>query len=251
MSFTAVTYNILAQAYCHPDRYPHSSERDLAAGPRRALLLDRIAALNADLYLLQEVEEDALAAILARLPGHAGEYAQRLGRPDGCALLYRRAAFSLTGVRTLRYRAEEQVALIGSLAQDGHALCAVSTHLRWQPQRTPFDSHVGRRQLAELLEALPEGVSPLVCGDFNALSESPPLSQAMSAGLRLSCRSQRPWDTTNINGRRRKLDYLLYEPAWLSPAPGTLPRLERNTPMPSPSEPSDHLPVKVRFDWRR
>jgi hypothetical protein len=62
-----------------------------------------------------------------------------------------------------------------------------------------------------------------------------------------SCRSQRPWDTCNINGRCRKIDYLLYSEGRLEPKPGTLPQLTRTTPLPSLTEPSDHLPLAVEF----
>ena len=75
----------------------------------------------------------------------------------------------------------------------------------------------------------------------------PPVHAALDRGLRLSCRSQRPWDTVSIGGRCRKLDYLLYTPATLSPRPGTLPRLRSDTAMPSAIYASDHLPVCVEF----
>lgn len=250
MHFTAVTFNVLAQAYAHPDRYPHSSPADLDARRRRALLLERVAAFNADLYLLQEVEQDAFDDIAAALPEHEGHYGQRIGRPDGCAVFVRTARLPIVGLDVFRYTVEEQVAIVVAMEQAGRRFIAVSTHLRWQPPGTPPGDHTGYRQLEELLGALPDGVPRLICGDLNANSQSAPISLARARGLRLSCRSQRPWDTTNINGRRRKLDYLLYDPGAWAPQPGTLQKLERNTPMPSQTEPSDHLPVDVRFDWR-
>ena len=128
---------------------------------------------------------------------------------------------------------------------EGHRVGVVSTHLQWA---RPGGSHPGRAQLAALLDALDSEHGWLVCGDFNANSQSEVLQEAYDRGWSLSCRSQRPWDTTNINGRRRKLDYILYRrDGALVPSPGRLPRLERDTPMPSASHPSDHLPVVVDF----
>ncbi|MEL6343266.1 MAG: endonuclease/exonuclease/phosphatase family protein [Myxococcota bacterium] len=249
MHFTATTWNVLAQAYAHPDRYPFSSTEDLAAGPRRALLLRRIREMDADLFLFQEVEDDLFHQLTDVLPEHDGVYAQRLGRPDGCALFTRRSVFTVESVETLRYKAEEQVAIIATLAQAERRMAVAATHLRWQAPRTTPDKHLGALQLAELMAAIPNDLPRIIGGDFNANSQSLPLMQAMAQGLRLSCRSQRPWDTTNINGRRRKLDYLLYDPSWMTPTPGTLPKLQRDTPMPSSTEPSDHFAVSVRFDW--
>ena len=102
--------------------------------------------------------------------------------------------------------------------------------------------------MLELLDHL--GPGPLiVAGDLNSLSEGPAVRAALARGLRLACRRQRPWDTCNIGGRRRKLDYLLYRPAHLDPTPAPRPRLRRDDPLPSLTQPSDHLPVAVSFRW--
>ena len=251
MSLSFVTYNVLAQAYAHADRYPNSPPEALRAGPRRALLLKRITDFDADVYLLQEVEADLFAALVSALPGHEGRYAPRGdGRPDGVALFVRRSAAALRDERTVRYVCEPQVALVARLEVGARSLWVASTHLRWQAPRTAPSAHIGRQQLAELIAAMPAGAPRIIGGDLNANSQSPVIVEAEASGFRLSCRTQRPWDTTNINGRRRKIDYLLYEPQALLPEPGTLPRLERRTPMPSMTEPSDHLPLWVRFSWR-
>ena len=147
--------------------------------------------------------------------------------------------------------------MLATADQGGHRLGIVSTHLRWQPQRTAREDHLGRLQLLEILARIdriaqaPDAPEAwIVAGDFNALSESVVLQAAFERGLRISCRQQRPWDTVNIDGKRRKLDYLLYEPRHLAPDPGELPQLQRDTPMPSDRFPSDHLPVRVEYAWR-
>jgi endonuclease/exonuclease/phosphatase (EEP) superfamily protein YafD len=120
--------------------------------------------------------------------------------------------------------------------------------LRWQADSTPKNEHIGHAQLQELLTHIEEDAARwLVVGDFNATSDSEVLRGAYARGWEESCRSLRPWDTTNINGRCRKLDYLLYRTGQLIPEPMPLPRLERTTPMPSKEHPSDHLPVSVRY----
>src|SRR5690606_10042676 len=126
------------------------------------------------------------------------------------------------------------LALLAALDDGGRRLCVASTHLEWEPQSTPAHAHTGCKQLVELLDAragfAPEGSPWLVGGDFNAISQSPPVDAALARGLRWSCRSQRPWDTCNLNRKRRTIDYLLYTPEHLVPFPGVLPKLGRETP---------------------
>lgn len=259
MPFSVVTWNVLAQAYIKPGRYDHVPTAALQPEPRRQLLLEQIVAQDADIYCLQELEPDCLAAIEQALGGrYAVVYGQKRERPDGSAVLVRRDTASIVQHEILHFEAIEpgwdHLAVLALLQLGAHRLAVVSTHLRWQPARVPREQHLGRRQLLEILarrEALlGDWPAWLIAGDFNALSESVVLQAALERGLRLSCRSQRPWDTVNIDGRRRKLDYLLYTPEHLAPAPGVLPRLERSTPMPSEIHPSDHLPVAVTYTWR-
>lgn len=259
--FSVVTYNVLAQAYVRRDRYESSPEDALAPDARQRLLLARIAELNADIYCLQEVEPEVHEAVARRLgAAYTGAYEQKRGRPDGCSVFARRERFAVTSTRALRYRArdrgDEQLALIAECVERRaeRPLTIASTHLRWQKRETPPSRHVGRLQMIELLDHLQQRVPTdqtwLLAGDLNALSDSVVLRAALDRGAQLSCRAQRPWDTVNINGRRRKLDYLLFPRDHLHPTPGALPRLRRDTPMPSTREPSDHLPLRVEYSWR-
>lgn len=251
LEFSAATYNVLADAYVRPDRYPLSPPAALASGPRRQLLLARIAALDVDLLCLQEVEAAAHAAIAATL-GDAwlGLYAARPRRPDGASLFVRRERLTLQGHETLHYRSpgsDDQLALIARLRLGPHALQIACTHLQWCRDDTPADAHTGRAQLLELIDHLGTGSSEtIIAGDLNATSQSPVIQAARDRGLALGAATQRPWDTCNANRRPRKLDYLLHT-AGLRPHPHPLPRLQRDTPMPSLTEPSDHLPLRVDF----
>lgn len=253
MSFNAVTYNVLAQSYIRPDRYPGVPPEHLEPAARQRLLVSHIAALDADLLCLQEVEPALLAALERVLgAGHTTRYAQRPSRPDGCAIITRDSAFTINSCETLHYTIGDQLALIVQLTHAGTPLVVASTHLRWQPRSTPPQQHIGHLQMQELLAALEATGTParILAGDLNAISQSIVVSGAEVRGMALSCRSQRPWDTTNIGGRCRKIDYLLHTPGTLSPSPGVLPRLRRDTLLPSASEPSDHLALSVRFQIR-
>lgn len=253
--FSAATYNVLANTYVKPERYRGCPPGSLEPGPRRRLLLDRIAGLDVDLLCLQEVEADAHEAIAARLgEGFAGVYAKRHGRPDGASLFARRSCLSLDRHEVLHYRAhadgDDQLALIGHLRVGSHRLVVASTHLQWCADATAPEQHTGRAQMIELLDQLArvgEGATTMVAGDLNATSQSPVIAAALERGLVLGARTQRPWDTCNANGRPRKLDYLLVSAGRLEAHPGSLPTLRRDTPMPSLTEPSDHLPLRIDF----
>ena len=254
MSFNAVTWNILADAYIKPSRYEHVEPQALDPARRRALLLDTIAAQAADLYMLQEVEPDALAAILERLgPGYTGHLERRAGRPDGCALIARAATATIEAVEGVTHTRGRAHTLIARLRVEGYALHVASTHLTWAAPGTTDADHAGLAQLHELLAhraTLPPETPWIIAGDLNTISTSPVIRAAQEAGLKLACRRQRPWDTCNINRKRRKLDYMLYTPGALHPEPGALPQLERDTPMPSATYASDHLPVEVTWRWQ-
>jgi mRNA deadenylase 3'-5' endonuclease subunit Ccr4 len=250
--FSAATYNILADAYVRRDRYRSSPPSTLEPGPRRRLLLDRIAALDVDLLCLQEVEPAAHEAIAARLgEGFVGAYAKRERHPDGASLFARRSCLGLERCETVRFRDDDdRLALIGHLRLGERRLIVASTHLQWCPDGTPAERHVGRAQMIELLDHLAAeggGATWIVAGDLNATSQSSVVAAATERGLVLSARNQRPWDTCNANGRPRKLDYLLVSAGHLDPRPGALPALRRDTPMPSLTEPSDHLPLRIDF----
>lgn len=254
LHFTAATYNVLANAYVRPQRYPDSPAAALEPVARRARLLERIAKLDVDLLGLQEVEPDAHEAIAARLgDAYLGIHAMRPGRPEGCSVFLRRSKVALLDSRVHHYAArsdDHQLALIVRVAIGDVVLAFATTHLQWCPDETSPDEHVGHRQMVELLDQLDaseQGHPWLVSGDFNAISRSCVLEAALARGLAFGAAKLRPWDTCNANRRPRKLDYLLYTRERFVPNPDPLPTLRRDTPMPSLVEPSDHLPLRIAF----
>ncbi|MFC4009375.1 endonuclease/exonuclease/phosphatase family protein [Nonomuraea purpurea] len=254
-TFTAVTYNVLAQSFAHPDRYPLCPPEALDPAYRHPLLRTRVEGLAADLLCLQELEPAIYEGLRARLETtHDAAYVQRSHRPDGLAVFARRSLFGGFEHHELHFGAQRRrgndLALIVRLTLDGLPLHIACTHLAWQPESTPRGEHVGYCQMLELL-AHRDATAPddtwIFAGDFNAISQSIVIAAALELGMDESCRSQRPWDTCAINGRRRKLDYLLFSTGRLEPRPGVLPQLFRDTALPSLTEPSDHLPLRVDF----
>ena len=243
--FRVVSYNILAESFVRR----HEQSNPIDAKVRRERLLAQLASFDADVLALQEVEADMFRAIRGHLgSGYRAVHALRKGAPDGSAIFARADIIDHQERHfDLGKRGKGRLSLLATMNLDGGPVGIVSTHLQWQGRETSPKNHLGRQQLVELLDDLDPRYPWIVCGDFNANSTSSVLQAAYDRSWELSCRAQRPWDTTNINGRRRKIDYLLYKPGELSPSPGQMPRLERDTPLPSLTHPSDHLPVSVDF----
>ena len=152
----------------------------------------------------------------------------------------------------LRYAVPgSHLALLAELEAENGRVCLACTQLRWQPADTPEDQYLGCSQMRELLsyrrKFAIEDARWILAWDFNATPDSSIVNIARASGLSLGCELQRPCDTVNIDGRKRKLDYLLYTASSLRATPLPLPTLTEDTPMPSDTFPSNHLPVVVRF----
>lgn len=261
MAFKVASYNILADAYLRRGWYPRVPPELLARQRRRQALLERVAGLDADVLCLQEVEKGALADLRARLSplGYAVCHGRKgAGKPDGCATLVR--GLAVREVRRLAFSDGEgrgghsgHIALLVTVEQEGRAVCIVNTHVRWDPPGTPPGQGFAPRQLGELLAqrprgdggAWPAGLDWILCGDLNLTPESPVLDLLRQEGLRDSHGAPRP-PTCYVGGRAVSIDYLWHSPG-LRAAPLEPPLIDDDTPLPSPSEPSDHLPICARF----
>ncbi|MBI3723384.1 endonuclease/exonuclease/phosphatase family protein [bacterium] len=258
MSFSLASYNVLAQSYVRASYYPHSPAPFLDPAWRLPALVTHVERLEADLLCLQEVEEPLFAALTARLGplGYGLELALKGGgKPDGCALLYRKTAFSLRSSFALRYRdgggdepVSGHVALVAILEHAGRALGVAGTHLKWDPPTTAPGEKRGLRQAAELLDRIErerECRTWIVAGDLNVAPGSDVFRLLVSRGF------EEPFQETaftcNSNGKRKKIDHVFHTPD-LRASPGPLPALEDDTPLPSPEQPSDHLALRVKFE---
>ena len=260
-AFSVTTYNILASAYARPERYPLTPASVLAAAERHPRLVTRVAALGSDVICLQEVEADLHAALCARL--HALGYASRrapkaAGQPDGCATFVRTAALTWRLDRIIAYADGEggapdsgHIALLVVVEAAGRLAGIANTHLKWDPPDAEPTCRRGQRQMAALLDAC-AGLEPaceawVVCGDFNALPDSPVTDTARAAGL-ADTFAGTDLPTCVTNGRAKRIDYLFHGPS-LAAEPCPLATVGDDMPLPSSREPSDHLPLSARFSW--
>jgi endonuclease/exonuclease/phosphatase family metal-dependent hydrolase len=259
MPIIFVSYNVLADSYIRPDRYPYTPAKWLTPGLRHPALIEEIALMDADIVALQEVEQPVFARVEQRLTplGYVGRYEPKgRNKPDGCALFVRRNAGQVLAWRRLDFAdAAGDEPVSGHLAQiamidcGGRSLGVANTHLKWAPRDTPRAEHLGARQLDELVAACATASTDgwIVCGDLNCTPDSAVLESLEQASFS-DAHAGLDTATCNANREPRKLDHIFIA-GKLGATPSPIDVIQADTPLPSPSYPSDHLPVMVRLDW--
>jgi endonuclease/exonuclease/phosphatase family metal-dependent hydrolase len=186
--------------------------------------------------------------------GWAVHFAQKRGKPDGCAIVMRDSIVT-EGVRAIVFgdgapdRADSgHVALLASVRIAGAELGIATTHLRWDPPGTPTDARWAVREAAELLAAVRATPQPwIVCGDLNIEPDDEVYEMLIGAGL-VDPTADNPTPTANPHRRAKRIDHLLCSRDLNGePRPGLA--IDHATPLPSPTMPSDHVPITARFTW--
>jgi mRNA deadenylase 3'-5' endonuclease subunit Ccr4 len=262
LSFSLATYNVLAQAYITPARYPRTPVAVLASAWRRPALVRYVVALGVDVLCLQEVEDETFAAVQQALGplGYTGHFARKgAGKPDGCATFIRRRTLTWCAARAFMYDdgagtepTSGHLALVVLCTYKGRPLGLVNTHLQWDPPDTPADRQRGYWQIRQLLQERDQ-IAPaceawLICGDFNVTPESHIVSVLRAAGFDYTHRTLADTSTCNANARAKMIDYVFY-PETVRAQAVPVPVIDDQTPLPSYEHPSDHLALMAHFEW--
>jgi mRNA deadenylase 3'-5' endonuclease subunit Ccr4 len=262
LPFTALTYNVLADGYIRREWYPYTPEAWLDPRQRHPALAEHVAALDAGIVCLQEVEAPMYAAIGERLSraSYAGELALKgHGKPDGCATFWRGAEFELVSCRRLEYSdgagarsASGHIAQLTVLRAGPHLLGIANTHLKFDPPSALRARRYALAQIAELVNACaathPACAAWIICGDFNLTPQDPVVATLRAAGYQFAHDTHPQTPTAAPNRRPKMIDYLFHTSS-LAATPIMPPAIDGQTPMPGPGHPSDHLALAARFDW--
>jgi endonuclease/exonuclease/phosphatase family metal-dependent hydrolase len=260
LSFSFVTYNVLADSYIQPDWYPHTAARWLDPSIRHPALLAELVALDADIIALQEVERTVFDRLNTGLEprGYVGRYEPKgRNKPDGCATFMRQSAVAIIQWQRLEYAdginndpASGHLALLTIVEVNGRRLGVANTHLKYAHPETPRSEHLGARQIDELTATCEAHSCTewIVCGDLNCTLESPVLDGLRSAGF-VDAHGGLETPTCNANRDARKLDHVFITGAMES-EPAPIEPIKADTPLPSSTHASDHLPVAVALRWR-
>lgn len=255
---TIATWNVLANGYVRHEHFPSTPQDILAAKNRYPRIVERAASFNADVICLQEVDADLHALLRARLAadGYDGDWAQKSWRkPDGCATFVRGPWLERRLVSYSRHfhdgfgsRPDSgHVAQVTALSFRNDIIAVVNTHLKWDKPGAPISERLGFIQGEELLDMLKTMACPsVVCGDFNAEPSSATLQAFRTAGFTDS--HDHSFATANHDGRAKKIDFILHDGELIAhPQPTT--SIADDTPLPSETEPSDHLPLTTIFTF--
>ena len=259
MPFLVATYNVLANAYIRPDWYPLTPPELLSPEQRVPAMAERLASLGADILCLQEVEPSTLRVYTERLTraGYAGRFAQRPGKPDGCAIFLRGAEQDWRSQEWISLdapglpRKTRRIAQVASIDIDNRRLGIVNAHIEWDAPETAAEMQIAPRQIALILNAraaMPACAGWIVCGDFNATPDSNAVAAMRTAGFRFS-HVDRPSATCNANRRARTIDFIFHDGALVA-SPLPVAAVGDDTTLPGPEEPSDHVPVLAQLAWR-
>jgi mRNA deadenylase 3'-5' endonuclease subunit Ccr4 len=253
MGFTLGTWNVLANGYIRPQYYPRTPPEVLDPVRRVPALVRHAAGLGLDILCLQEVETDIFLALQRGLSAgaYAGMHALKGGRrPDGCATFFRSDRFTLVSNRRVAYGdGSGHVAQVLQFRHEGRRLEILNTHLKWDPPETPRVHQWGYRQVSEALQLWQLQSGRILCGDLNALPASDVVEKLQSAGFDYVHRSYPGVRTSNANGEAKLIDYLFCDQSLRGAARLPMP-IDDCTPLPSPDQPSDHLPLLAEFSWR-
>lgn len=245
------TYNVLEDAYVRPEYYPRVDPADFRPENRHPRLTAYVAALGADVALLQEVSYASFERIDARLrkDGYVGRWAHKgLGKPDGCATFvrapFRIATSMIVDLDDGGAKPAGHVALAVVIPVAGAVLTVVNTHIKWVKPGAPGAERADLAQAEHLLSVLAGQPHAIVGGDFNA----EPGSDVLHAFRRRGFADPHPASQATFvgEGRPRKIDYLLHTRD-LEARPHPTTHVAAETVLPSPSEPSDHAPVIATF----
>lgn len=250
-SISVATYNVLADAYIRPEHYPLVAPEDFLPERRHPKLDARVEALGTDVICAQEVDYPAFRRFDDRLRplGYRGRWAHRGGgKTDGCATFVR-APCVMKASMIIDFddgpgKPTNRVAIVAIVAR-GPYLCAIgNAHFEWYPPDAPEHLRHGLRQARQLLARLRGQGRAVVCGDFNAEPGSALLKSFEDHGF---ADAHGPDAATYISkGAPRKIDFLMHSPD-LQAAGSPATRLEPGTALPSPTEPSDHIPLVAAF----
>ena len=256
--FQLVSYNVLANSYVNPQWYSHINPAILPWEKRKVALTSKLENFGADIICLQEVEEDAYAHFAQNLSrqGYAGCYAKKeQGKPDGCATFFKPEKLPCKNSEAIYYHDgagglnSGHLALIASFELATGTVNIVNTHLKWDRPEKRREEHLGYRQVKELLTSYVKADHPteawIICGDLNAAPDSSVIQELLAQSFTDVYQSNEQC-TCNPHRKAKRIDYIFHSGS-LQSQPGRLLEIEDLTPLPSATEPSDHIAVIATF----
>jgi mRNA deadenylase 3'-5' endonuclease subunit Ccr4 len=253
MELKIVTYNVLADVYLLPERYPDSPQSCMGSRRTQALVA-KVVSIDADVICMQEVESTLYKVLCEALEplGYSGWLELRGGNAaEGCALFHRRRILKLSLASRFDFpelcgsQPCHRLAQIAIFDAGKKPLAVANTHLQWDPPATARSACRSQHQVASLLKELGNIVPytpTVICGDFNAEAKSQTVSALLEQRFQFGHAGEAMTPTCRANGRCRMIDFIFHSPG-ISASPSPIEPIDSGTPMPGVEHPSDHVPV--------
>ena len=232
MLIRCVSWNVLADEYFgrYPQHYRHVARDLMVSGARIQLIVDFIAALNADVVCLQEVELPLYQALASRwqtfwTPKENNE-------PDGCLTLVRHGVTVEEGSFESYAYPDLSSHVAQAITIGGVRLG--NTHIKWAPDDDP--DHCGIRQARDLLEWLRPYPQAVIFADCNDRPGGPVRALISGEGY---VNLVDVGATAFVNGGPAELDIIAVRG---TAGTGMLGSFSVNG-IPNRRVPSDHIPV--------
>lgn len=243
------TYNILASCYLKKERYPHANIEELKGTKRVPAIAKRILQLHADIICLQEVEFETYLLLEKQLAtdGFSALFAPKsFGKPEGCAIFFKRANIEYEGSKAIWYNdgtkweaPSGHLALMIYVKRQNEIWGIANTHIKPNFTECPQEDHIGYRQIKELIKQhMSHNMKAnhwILCGDFNSDDESIVVQSIESLGFVDSFATKK-----QATYKNRRIDYIFHSKNLYAKA-DTLVQIKG--PLPNQNEPSDHIPV--------
>ncbi len=251
------SYNTLCPTYANSDWYSHIDPTLVDWKTRQPVLIDHILSLDSDVLALQEVEPALFRTLKQKLGerGYMGFYTQKIGHPDGPALFFKKGSFLLEGEEDFFFTVSGQTAgswrpaQIISLKYKGEPIGIIHSHFAW-------DAHgeLCYQQLQELMEQVvankPEIKRWVILGDFNVEPDSQVVHYLKGQGFSYAAEgAEQITCSVSADGTwyAEKVDYIFYRTEKLKAEAERIEEIARFAPLPSPTQPSDHIAITARI----
>ena len=250
-AISVASYNLLCDAYIKPEHYPLVAPEDFLPENRHPKLDARVETLGTDVICAQEIDYATFKRLDDRLRqrGYRGRWAHRGGgKADGCATFVR-APWTMKALVAFDFddgprKPSNRIATFSVIARGPHVAAVVNVHFEWHRDDAPEEQRHGLHQATQLLMRLVDHRTVVVCGDFNVGPEDEILDLFRKSGFLDPHPAS--FSTFNLGGSPRKIDFILHSSDLAAtPSPTTLVRAD--TPLPSSTEPSDHVPLIATF----
>lgn len=243
---TILSYNILANSHIKPQYYPEVSDNILKWNVRKQYLVPYILNFHADVLCLQEYEDGGLKDIFNSHGYKSIIYNEASSSHVGLAIFYRADTVKLIEEQKIKLHNSDKVAIIARFSACEKDFILINTKIKWVSEDLQKTKYDGYKQIEWLLlKNLPVHSDIVICGDFNATSDSSVYKLFIDNNFK-DIFVHNAYNTIKANSKVDRIDYC-FTTSTDKYQTIKIKGMEVSDIVPSPTIPSDHLPLIFSF----